>query len=182
MEGKTLPLQTGGCRLHPREFLWWLQPARLELTVQRRSSGSTITACHLEPPSHCDNSLLGNPHASPQFLITPPLVLLSTELPPGPLRASLGSPVPTTLHLREDHGMLLQGPATHCCGQGDTQPTAAHSASQDREEKTFSRLNLAPWQELKDHSMQFMCFNITSVHGLGHPPGFMCFPQAHSDA
>lgn len=68
MEGKTLPLETGGCRLHPREFLWWLQPARLELTVQRRSSGSTIAARHLEPPSHCDNSLLGNPRALSQPL------------------------------------------------------------------------------------------------------------------
>lgn len=70
MEGKTLALEMGGCRLHPREFLWWLQPARLELTVQRRSSGSTITARHLEPPSHCDNSLLGNPRALSQpFLL-----------------------------------------------------------------------------------------------------------------
>lgn len=68
MEGKTLPLEMGGCRLHPREFLWWLQPARLELTVQRCSSGSTITARHLEPPSHCDNSLLGNPRALSQPL------------------------------------------------------------------------------------------------------------------
>ena len=67
-------------------------------------------------------------------------------------------------------------------GQGHTQHTAACSASQDREEKAFSRLSLAPWEELKDHSMQFTWFSITSAHGLSLLPGFICFPQEHSDA
>lgn len=122
---KLFPWRQEGVRLHPREFLWWLQSAGLELTVQRRSSGSTIVACHLEPPSHCDNSLLGNPRASSQFLVTPPLVQLSTELPPGHLRASLGSPVSTALHRREDHGVckVLQHTVVDAETLSSQQPT-----------------------------------------------------------
>lgn len=143
MEGKTLPPETGGCSLHPREFLWCLQPARLELTVQRCSSGSTISARHLEPPSHCDNSLLGNPRALSQPFSFHHLWCSSAlSCHHVPSQPSLRSPIPTTLHLREDHEVLLQGPATHCCRQGTT------PASQE-------------W---------FTGFNTTSVHGVSFPP------------